>query len=160
MGGFTLGGFEKIVEINPQSTDYVVLGVSGYNGAFDIDSLVVEGDTFIPDNIVKARNMEYGPRADGMNYTYTKDIVPFRIYVGRKGMLEDGTEAPEDDFLARNGLKYGQMYGFAIDMRNTTDSVGPTAGVWRDAWHKTAQNGDMIPGKWIAQEWRWNGAGK
>lgn len=83
--------------------------------------------------------------------------VPFRVYVGIKGKLEDGTDAPEDDFLARNGLKYGNIYGFAIDMTNTTDSTGPTAGEWRDAFHKTATNGDLVPGKWIPQPWRWNG---
>ena len=61
--------------------------------------------------------------------------------------------APEDDFLARNGLKYGQLYGFATDMSET----GPTAGVWRDEWHKTAKNGDVVEGKMIAQPWRWDG---
>ena len=159
-----MGGFEKLVEINPMSSDYVILGVSGYNGNFDIRDLAVKGDSFIPQNIIDLRNAEYGPRDDGKNYTYPKDVVPFRIYVGVKGKLEDGSDAMEDDFLARNGLKYGQMYGFSIDMRNSTVNgntvVGPTEGVWRDEWHKSATNGDMVEGMWIAQEWRWEGEGK
>jgi hypothetical protein len=159
LGGLTMGGFEKMVEINSQNPDYIILGVSGYNGAFDIDDHV-PNEVLLPQNIIDARNAEYGPRADGKNYTFTRDINPFRFYVGVKGKLEDGSAAPADDFLARNGLKYGQMYGFAIDMRNETDVVGPTAGVWRDEFHKSAQNGDMIPGKWIAQPWRWDGVGK
>ena len=143
------------MEINSQHPDYIMLGVSGYNGAFDLRD-VVPDKTFKTENMVAARNAEYGNRTDGNPYVYTKDIVPFRIYVGVKGKLEDGSDAPEDDFLARNGLKYGQLYGFSIDMTEG----GPSGGVWRDEWHKTATNGDMVPGKWIAQEWRWDGEGK
>ena len=42
-------------------------------------------------------------------------------------------------------------------MTNTTTASGPTAGEWSDAWHKSATNGDKVPGKWIAQSWRWGG---
>jgi hypothetical protein len=162
IGAFSMGGFEKIVEINPMNPDYVMFAISGYNGPFDIDDFPFEGEDYVPDYMSEMRTAAYGPRADGMNYTFTKDIVPYRIYVGVKGKLEDGSDAPEDDFLARNGLKYGQLYGFAIDMRDGCDGdgAGPTAGVWRDEWHKTAQNGDMVPGKWIAQPWRWDGEGR
>jgi len=166
IGVLTNGGFEKSVELNPTSPDYVILGVSGYNGPYD-NSDIIPGETLIPQNVLDLRNAEYGPRPDGKNYSWPKDIVPFRIYVGVKGKLEDGSDAPADDFLARNGLKYGQMYGFAIDMRNITTEAtnttnattiqGPTAGVFRDEWHKTATNGNMVPGKWIAQPWRWTG---
>ena len=34
IGSVTVSGFEKIVELNPQHTDYIVLAVSGYNGAY------------------------------------------------------------------------------------------------------------------------------
>jgi hypothetical protein len=155
-GVLTNGGFEKNVEINPQSSEYVIIAVSGYNGAFDNDK-VIPGETLVPDHVTAMRNAEYGPRPDGKNFTWTNNIVPYRMYVGVKGKLEDGTDAPADDFLARNGFKFGQIYGFAIDMTNSTDSTGPTAGEWRDAWHKSATNGDTVPGKWIAQPWRWDG---
>ena len=29
--------------------------------------------------------------------------------------------------------------------------------LWRDAYHKTATNGDKVEGMWLPQEWRWNG---
>lgn len=125
--------------------------MSGYNGNID-NRVEIDGSSVIPDHITALRNQNF-TRDDGNPYVWPKDIVPYRIYVGKKGKLEDGSDAPEDDFLARNGLKFGQLYGFAIDMSET----GPTGGVWRDEWHKSAVNGDMVPGKMIAQEWRWDG---
>ena len=150
-GSFSQGGFEKNVEINSQHPDYVMFAVSGYNG--NIDNFVeIDGAELLPTNVVDLRNANY-TRDDGNPYVWPKDIVPFRIYVGIKGKLEDGSDAPEDDFLARNGFKYGQLYGFATDMSET----GPTGGVSRDEWHKTATNGDEVVGKMIAQPWRWDG---
>lgn len=111
-------------------------------------------ETIYPDHITEARNALYGPRTDGMNYTWPKNIVPYRIYVGIKGKLEDGSDAPADDFLARNGLKYGQIYGFAVDMASNTTAPYD---LWRDEFHKTASNGDKVEGKWLPQEWRWDG---
>ena len=40
VGAFTNGGFEKNVEINPQSKDYVMIAISGYNGAFDNSDVI------------------------------------------------------------------------------------------------------------------------
>lgn len=142
VGAFSQGGFEKIVEINSQHPDYVMFAVSGYNGAFSGTSAVHE-----------ARNAEF-TREDGSDYVWPSNVVPFRIYVGMKGKCEDGSDC--DDFLARNGLKYGKMYGFAIDM----SSMGPSKGLWRDEFHRNTQwakNGAKVPGKWIAQSWQWDG---
>lgn len=142
VGVFNLGGFEKVVEINAQHPDYVMFAISGYNGAFDGYSAVLE-----------ARKREF-KRDDGKVYVWTRDIHPFRIYVGVKGLCENGAKC--GDFLARNGLKYGQVYGFAIDMSLS----GPTGGMWRDDFHRDptkAMNGAKVRGKWIAQPWRWDG---
>jgi hypothetical protein len=68
-----------------------------------------------------------------------------------------GSDAPSDDFLARNGLRYGKLYGFAVDM---SASTGPTQGKWRDAFHKNAtmaKNGAEVAGKWIPNAWQWDG---
>jgi hypothetical protein len=129
------------------------IAISGYNGAFD-NGDVIPGVDIYPDHITAMRNELYGPRTDGKNYTWPQNINPYRIYVGIKGKLEDGSDAPADDFLARNGLKYGQIYGFAVNMADNT--TAPNA-EWRDAFHKTASNGDKVEGKWIPQEWRWTG---
>lgn len=142
LGVFGQGGYEKIVEINSQNPNFVMFGMSGYNGDFSGYSAVLE-----------ARNEEF-TRDDGKDYVWTNNIVPFRIYVGVKGKCEDGTTC--DDFLARNGLRYGQIYGFAIDM----SSAGPSSGRWRDDFHMDAtlsMKGAKIDGKWIAQPWRWDG---
>lgn len=147
LGVLTQGGFEKNVEINPQHPDYVMIAIAGYNGAFE-NSRVLPKTNIKPDHITAMRNELYN-RTDGKNYTWTKNIVPFRVYVGVKGKLEDGSVAPPDDFLARNGLKYGKIYGFAIPMSNSTE--------YRDAFHKKASNGDKVEGKWIAQSWQWDG---
>ena len=79
VGSVTLSGFEKIAELNPQHPDYVMLGVSGYNGDYTNGEREVD-----------ARNAEYGPRDDGNDYVAPENVVPARIYVGMKGKMEDG----------------------------------------------------------------------
>ena len=124
--------------------DYVILALSGYNGAFRGYDAVLE-----------IRNQLY-KRSDGGNYTWTRDIHPARVYIGVKGKMEDGSDAPEDDFLARNGLRYGAIYGYAVDMRPNRRAKG----LWRDAFHRnetTAKNGAEVQGRWIKQPWQWDG---
>lgn len=118
---------------------------AGYNGAFDNYTKVLD-----------ARNEEYGPRPDGSDWVWTRDVVPSRVYIGIKGKMEDGSDAEDSDFLARNGLRYGKVYGYAIDMSD----AGPTKGMWRDEFHldpDMAHNGAHVPGKWIPIAWQWNG---
>lgn len=133
-GVFSMGGFEKIVEIDPGHEDYVAFAVSGYNGNFGSY-----------DRIVEKRNEQY-TRSDGQPYVKPQNIVPTRVYVGKKGLDEQG--APSNSFMARNGLLYGQLYGFAVD----TSTVE-----WRDPWHKTAQHGDVVEGTFYPVNWRWDG---
>lgn len=64
-----------------------------------------------------------------------------------------GSDAPADDFLARNGLRYGKVYGFAVDMSEN----GPTGGLFRDAYHKNRENGSLVSGKFVAIDWQWDG---
>eukprot|EP00977_Amphora_coffeiformis_P030186 scaffold45304_cov191-Amphora_coffeaeformis.AAC.1 len=150
VGAMSQGGFEKIPEINSQHPDYVMFALSGYAADF-------VGANY-PQAVIDARNAEYGPRSsDGGDYILPKFLNPFRFYVGVKGKMEDGTPAPHDDFLARNGLRYGQIYGFAVDRD------AHTGGKWRDDFHKDpelAYNGAHVPGYWFAQAWRWDGTVK
>lgn len=134
-GAFTMGGFEKIIEFSSGSQDYVAFSVSGYNGAF--------GDY---DDLIAKRNEVYGNRTDNQPYVKPQNVVPARVYVGKKGYNEQGEKA--DDFLSRNGLRFGQMYGFAVDY----DKIGA-----RDTWHKTAMKGDTVGGAFYPIEWRWDG---
>ena len=128
--------------MNPQHPDYVVIAISGYNGSYRGESVELQG-----------RMDEYGMRPDGNPYVWTRNICPVRVYVGIKGKMEDGSDAPADDFLARNGLRYGKVYGYVIDMSAT----GPTEGKWRDDFHKPVENGAHVPGKWVPINWQWDG---
>ena len=75
-------GYEKMLPINPNHPDYVVMVMAGYN--------------------------------------HDVEPAPLRIYVGKKGLDADGkaisSMAPaRDQFLARNGLLYGKIYGLAVE---------------------------------------------
>lgn len=138
-GVFTLGGFEKIVEFNCGHQDYVCFSPSGYNGNFG-----VSGST------EAARKNALGLRPDGTAYVFPKYVVPVRIYVGVKGYNAQGVAAT--DFLSRNGLAYGKVYGFATDVAATT------GGRYQEDWHlNVAQNGMTVAGAFYPIDWRWNG---
>ena len=142
VGVFTLGGFEKIVEFNCGHADYVCFSPSGYNGNFGVDG----ADT---------TNIKSGTTPDGNAYVYPKDVVPTRIYIGLKGRAADGT-ADTTGYLARNGLAYGQLYGFATDITTTT------GGLFRDDWSKvtTRTCGDTVSGYFAPIDWMWDGTVK
>merc|ERR1719453_1368569 len=135
---FGMGGFEKIVEVNTKTTGFVAFVPSGYNGAFGGD---------FP-NVVAARNAKY-TRSDSAPYVWPQNIVPTRLYVGKKNTDKDGA-SDTTDFMARNGFEYGAMYGFATDCAaNTPGAEG------RDAWHKnTASPGDTVVGKFFKLKWQ------
>ena len=46
------------------------------------------------------------------------------LYVGIKGKLEDGTDAPEDDFLAREGLEILDLGLESDRLSNESDARG------------------------------------
>jgi hypothetical protein len=138
-GVFTLGGFEKIVEFNCGHPDYVCFAPSGYNGNFDVDKTAEA-----------ARKNALGVRPDGTSYVFPKYIVPARVYVGVKG--KDAAGATSTGFLARNGLAYGKVYGFATDVAQTT------GGRFQEDWHKNvALPGDTVVGAFYPIDWQWDG---
>lgn len=67
-----------------------------------------------------------------------------------------GSDAPADDFLARNGLRYGKVYGFATDMNAMADAQA----LFRDAYHRCRENGSKVAGKFVAIDWQWDGVAK
>jgi len=129
---FTLGGFEKIVEVNTGTNDFVAFSPSGYNGAF-----------YTQDKTTEYRNGNY-TRTDGNPYVYPQNIVPARIYLGKKNTAKDGS-ADSTFFMARNGFEYGANYGFAVNCSLVQET--------RDDWHKTAQNGDTVQGAFYKMRW-------
>jgi hypothetical protein len=138
-GVFTLGGFEKIVEFNCGHANYVCFSPSGYNGNFGVTS-----------SVEAARKNSMGPRPDGTPYVYTKYVVPSRVYVGVKGKNAQGATAT--DFLSRNGLAYGKVYGFATNVAQTT------GGRYQEDWHlNVALPGDTVAGAFYPIDWQWDG---
>jgi len=135
-GAATVSGFEKPSNFNGESTDYVAIAISGYNGAYRNH-----------DAILAAKNAA-GARPDGTEWVWPQNICPARIYIGKKGYNAKGE--PADDFLSRNGLAYGQMYGFAVNT-SAMDFAH------RDDWHRTHYNGDILEGKFYPINWRWTG---
>ena len=137
-GVFTLGGFEKIVELNCGHPDYVCFSPSGYNGAFSVDK-----------DAEAARKNAMGKRPDGTDYVFPQNVCPARLWIGKKGYNAKGEAA--NDFLSRNGLSYGKLYGFA-----TNDAAARSS---RDAWHKVASraNGDTVSGAFYPIDWQWDG---
>ncbi|CAE7464716.1 U2AF35B [Symbiodinium sp. CCMP2592] len=130
---FTLGGHEKVVEVSSGHQDYVAFVPSGYNGAFGISRGAV----------LDARNRLYS-RTDGNPYVWPQDIVPTKLYIGKKNTDKEGN--PDSvDFLARNGFEHGALYGFAVDCMVTAS---------RDAWHKTASAGDTVRGAFYKLRWQ------
>eukprot|EP00406_Dinophysis_acuminata_P007158 CAMPEP_0179231102 /NCGR_PEP_ID=MMETSP0797-20121207/11171_1 /TAXON_ID=47934 /ORGANISM="Dinophysis acuminata, Strain DAEP01" /LENGTH=764 /DNA_ID=CAMNT_0020938181 /DNA_START=98 /DNA_END=2392 /DNA_ORIENTATION=+ len=136
-GVFTLGGFEKIVEVNCGHPDYVCFSPSGYNGNFGITQ--EEGEA--------ARKNAMGKRPDGTDYVWTQNVVPARLYIGKKGLNAKGL--PANDFLSRNGLAHGQLYGFSTPAAGTVGFV--------DAFSRTAAAGTTVSGALYPIDWRWDG---
>jgi len=132
---FTLGGHEKVVEVNSGHRDYVAFVPSGYNGAFGLSE---------DSAVLAARNAAY-TRTDGNPYVYPQDIVPTKLYIGKKNTDKDGN-AETTDFMARNGFEYGALYGFAVDC----NAVNPS----RDSWHKSASAGDTVTGAFYKLRWQ------
>eukprot|EP00930_Biecheleria_cincta_P082155 TRINITY_DN7180_c0_g1_i2.p1 TRINITY_DN7180_c0_g1~~TRINITY_DN7180_c0_g1_i2.p1 ORF type:complete len:807 (-),score=143.12 TRINITY_DN7180_c0_g1_i2:210-2318(-) len=141
-GVFTLGGFEKIVEVNCGVEGYVCFSPSGYNGNFGVPSKTDEA----------ARKNALGKRPDGTDYVYPQDIVPGRLYIGKKGYNAQGQ--PASDFLSRNGLAYGKVYGFSTDVTATT------GGMFIDAYSRVMPPGSKVEGAFYPIDWQWDGTVK
>jgi len=136
---FSLGGHEKVVNVNTGSTAFVGFVPSGYNGNF--------GGKGLP-QVVASRNKQYN-RTDGKPYVWPQDIVPTRLYVGKKRADKDGN-LDSTSFLARNGFEHGALYGFATDC-----AAGTPGAEGRDTWHKsTAAAGDKVHGAFYRLRWR------
>lgn len=144
VGAMGAGGFEKIVEVNCGKAGYVCFSISGYNGNF--------GGKTEQLNRKKAQASN-NQRDDGTDFVYPQNIVPSRLYVGVKGYAADCTTADTTNFLAKNGLACGRVYGFAV----------PTGTDDRDAWHKgnfRDGSGDSVTGYFAQTQWQWDGTVK
>ena len=120
-------GYEKIMPLNPQHPDYVVLVMAGYN--------------------------------------HGEEPAPLRIYVGRKGLDAAGNEvgadaSQRDQFLARNGLLNGKIYGLAV-ANDAYAGLGietiDTAEKMLDAYLTDAAAPDAFAGTFVPSSYQWGG---
>lgn len=100
----------------------------------------------------------------GYNYDYS--VAPLKIYVGVKGLDADGTpiaqDAPErDQFLARNGLLYGQIYGLAVEDTVLTGTLGidtiDLEAEMMEEYLVDQAAPDTFPARFVASSYRWEG---
>ena len=125
-------GYEKMVPLNPQSDDYVVIALSGYN--------------------------------------FFNKTSPVRLYVGLKGYGADGevldlaNASKPEEFLARNGLLHGQIYGLAVNGESAnrmnlgadfwTEEVGGEA---FDDYQESAESVNRFGGRFYPSGFKWKG---
>ena len=98
-------------------------------------------------------------------YNHELEPAPLKIYVGRKGLGADGlrvaADAPErDQFLARNGLLYGKIYGLALP-DETYATLGietiDTSTMMMDAYLTNADAPDSFEAVFAPTSYRWGG---
>ena len=100
-------------------------------------------------------------------YNHGVEPAPLRIYVGKKGVDannnnidQDGTASERDKFLARNGLLYGRIYGFAIrneDFERLGISNIDTKEKMLDNYLMDASAPASFDGKFFPTSYRWKG---
>jgi 2',3'-cyclic-nucleotide 2'-phosphodiesterase (5'-nucleotidase family) len=99
-------------------------------------------------------------------YNHGQEPAPNKIYVGIKGKDANGTAIPatanaRDQFLSRNGLLYGKIYGLAVANADYNSTLGiatpdPTAKMMDD-YLKDANASDKFSGKFYPTSFRWDG---
>lgn len=101
----------------------------------------------------------------GYNFDSPSDRAPLRIYVGVKGKKADGSDlAPgdnqRDQFLGRNGLLYGKIYGLAVEQTLLEGTLGvtydPTSRML-DAYMANQAAPDTFEGKFLPTSYTWGG---
>ena len=120
-------GYEKLMPINPQHEDYVVIVGAGYN--------------------------------------HNQEPAPLKVYVGMKDRLADGSEIDystaneRDAFLARNGMLYGRIYGFAMPTESYA-ALGLEANPAAKMMDEYLQNADApntFEGRFYPTSYQWGG---
>lgn len=120
-------GYEKLMPINPQHEDYVVIVGAGYN--------------------------------------HNQEPAPLKVYVGMKDRLADGsgidysTANERDAFLARNGMLYGRIYGFAMPTESYA-ALGLEANPAAKMMDEYLQNADApntFEGRFYPTSYQWGG---
>ena len=103
-------------------------------------------------------------------YNHGQEPAPLKIFVGRKGYDAEGNEITDehnerDQFLGRNGLLYGKLYGQAISNKTArtlgVDLDANGNGVYddhaMDAYLTNADAPDNFKGRFLPTSYQWGG---
>ncbi len=145
----TMGLASMVVDIENETAYTVpVLGQSGYEKMMPMNS----GHEDYVVLVMAGYNLEVEP-------------APLTVYIGKKGVDEDGNPLAEDaserdSFLGRNGLLYGQLYGMALDDATYADLGIETVDAdtfMMDDYAKDADAPDTFSAKYVPTSYRWDG---
>ena len=103
-------------------------------------------------------------------YNHGQEPAPLKIFVGRKGYDAEGNEITDehserDQFLGRNGLLYGKLYGQAISNKTArkldVDLDANGNGVYddhaMDAYLTNVHAPDNFKGRFLPTSYQWGG---
>ncbi|MDJ0729287.1 MAG: alkaline phosphatase [Crocosphaera sp.] len=145
----TMGLASMVVDIENETAYTVpVLGQSGYEKILPMNS----GHEDYVVLVMAGYNLEVEP-------------APLMVYVGKKGVDEDGNALSEDaserdSFLGRNGLLYGQLYGMALDDDTYAELGIETVDAdtfMMDAYAKDADAPNTFSARYIPTSYQWDG---
>ncbi len=145
----TMGLASIVVDIaNETAYTAPALGQSGYEKILPINS----GHEDYVVLVTSGYNLEVEP-------------APLMIYIGKKGVDENGNALTEDaserdSFLGRNGLLYGQLYGMALDGETYTDLGIETVDAdtfMMDNYVKDADAPDTFNARYYPTSYQWDG---
>ena len=145
----TMGLASMVVDIeNETAYTAPALGQTGYEKILPINS----GHEDYVVMVMAGYNLEVEP-------------APMKIYIGKKGVDEDGNALTEDanerdSFLGRNGLLYGQLYGMAA-----TDETYAALGIEEvdadikmlDEYATDADAPENFSTRYYPTDYRWDG---
>ncbi len=100
----------------------------------------------------------------GYNFDLPADAAPLKVYVGKKGVMADGSPVSQfaserDKFLARNGLLCGRLYGLAVANDDYAAlGVTPDADSKRmDEYLLDASAPDTFSARYYPTSYQWTG---
>ena len=99
-------------------------------------------------------------------YNYNVEPAPLKVYIGKKGVDASGqplagSENARDQFLGRNGLLYGKLYGIAVletDLSGSLGILSPSQGrKLMDEYVLNSTASDTFDAKYFPTSFQWAG---
>ena len=101
-------------------------------------------------------------------YNHSAANAPLKLYVGRKGVDENGSlitssASAKDQFLARNGLLHGKLYGLAVSNADYNSSLGISdiniSSQMMETYLEDSNASDTFNARYYPTSYKWAGWG-